>query len=166
MSCLNFEMLRAFSSPEKKIEAGGDLQALGYGMNAITSLAGGLSRSYAAKAEAAAERAGTQARVNAIRRAADMERGSARTAAAASGVAVDSGSVLEAERDITRYSEQDALMSIVSGESRARALRSAGKGALIEGAVGMGENLLIANDIRRRTRRTRHSDVYPPVDWT
>lgn len=84
-----------------------------------------------------------------IRRNTETARGSAVAGQAASGVKVGEGSALEVERQILRLGEQDALMTILTGERRARALRAggalqakAGSNALTNSLLGAGGTLL------------------------
>jgi hypothetical protein len=72
------------------------------------------------RAEAAGERASAAQRAERIRKAGARELGQSRAGAAASGVKLTSESVLEAERQLTQNVEQDALLTILSGNNRAR----------------------------------------------
>ena len=151
------------------VPGGGAMQAAGSVLNVVTSLAGGIGANKAAKAEAAMAKMQGQMRARQIRRAAAREVGSARAAAAASGVSVASGSVLEAEREIERYSEQDALSAILTGDARASAVRAEGRAAMTQGLVSAGESLLEAGDAWQRTRRKRSaggvSEELNRMDW-
>ena len=122
-------------------------------MNGISSLAGGIARNEQAKSLASIEQLAGNMRARAIRRAAVQETGSARAAAAASGVSVSSGSVMEAERDIARYSEQDAMVAVLTGDNRAATMRGNGRAALSGGVDQAAGSLLEAADTWRRTRR-------------
>jgi len=64
------------------------------------------------------------AQANKIRKQGRINAGSARAALAASGVQADSGSGLEAQRQIAANSENDALASILTGKREADALRT------------------------------------------
>ena len=164
--CVN--MLKMASSFGAGVEGGGNMQASGQVLNAIASLAGGSARAGALKSEAAMVQTGAQMRAGAIRRDAVLETGAARAAATASGVKVGSGSVLEAERAIARYSEQDALSAIISGNAQAGALRTRAAGERSAGMVGASENLLMAADTWRRTRRPSTSATWERLnkeDW-
>lgn len=68
-----------------------------------------------------------------IRRAQRYAVGRADTAAAASGVVVDSGSAGEVDRTIINDSEHDAYQAILSGNRRARGAQVQGAGALAAG---------------------------------
>lgn len=145
------------------VQAGGTLQALAGGINAVSSIAGGLSRRSLANVDADIEQMAGQQRAAQVRRAAAQATGEARSAAVASGVSVGSDSVMLAEQDIARYSEQDALAAIITGNSRAKQLRRGGDAALASGLVGAGDSLLMAGDAWKRTRRRgafRPNDPY------
>lgn len=152
MSCLSFLQMQA-ANGAAMTELGGNLQAGAGLLNSISSLASGISAGKVGKANAAAQMALAQTEANSIRRAGGKELGAARAAAAASGVSVASGSVLEAERDIVRYSEQDAMMAIITGQSRASAAKAAGADARAKMFQDAGESLLSAGAAWRRTRR-------------
>lgn len=149
--CVN--MLQMASSFGGGLGGGGAMQAAGGLMNSIASLAGGSAKAGVLRAEADMVRTGAQMRAGAIRREAQQQTGAARAAAVASGVSVNSGSVLQAEQNIARYSEQDALSAIISGEAKAGALQSQARGARTAGAVDAGDSLLVAADNWKRTRR-------------
>jgi hypothetical protein len=130
------------------MEGFGMTQALQVG----TSLAGGLSemamrdfQADQARAEASAERDSAQQQARMIRRATRRESGAARAAMAASGTRLDEFSMINTN-EIERLGEQDAAMTILTGNRRARtaeaqadlygrAGRNALAGSLLDGAT-------------------------------
>lgn len=154
MSCVSMLQMMG-ANPANLIEAGGNLQAGAGLVQSISSLASGAAASRIAASDAAIERTAGASRAGAIRRAADQEAGSARAAAAASGVKVGSSSVMQAEGDIARYSEQDAISAILTGENRAAASLSQGRNARTAAFNGAAESLLEGGAAWRRTRRVK-----------
>lgn len=135
------------------VEGGGNLQAAQTGGNIVKSLVEGSAKRAVARGNAAMAMQDAETRARQIRRAASAETGSARAAAAASGVALSSGSVMEAERDIARYSEQDALSVLVSGAGEASQWRQRGRAAMIAAVTGASDSLVHGMDTFQRTRR-------------
>lgn len=68
-----------------------------------------------------------------IRDAARETQGAARTAYAASGVKVDTGTAAMVDEKIIRESEQDAFMAILEGNRRARGMNTAASTERIQG---------------------------------
>jgi len=87
----------------------------------------GRARGRALRTDAESELVVGNTRAKRIRRAGEQELGSARAQAAASGVKLTSGSVLEVEREIVRNVEQDALSAILTGQRRADSLLQSAK---------------------------------------
>lgn len=112
------------------------LFAAGTAVSALGQYSGGKSAKKAANAEADSTIAEARLQATKIRRLAREYRGAAKSDYAASGVVVDEGSPLEAEREITRRSEEDALLTIVGAERRARSLRKQGKAYAQAGTLG------------------------------
>lgn len=136
------------------------LQAAGNGLAALSSLASGVMQSRAARADAAASSAEGQTRARRIRAAGRVEAGRARVDAVGAGVSVNSGSVLQAEQQIAQNVEQDALSAIVTGNSRAAALRSQGNQAMLNGALGALPGIAMAND---KWKRARNVGIGPTI---
>lgn len=111
-------------------------QSVASGMGALASLASGVVQSRAARADAVAATAEGQAKAKRIRTAGQQEVGRSRGDAVGAGVSLSSGSALDAERQIVRNVEQDALSAIATGESQARALRSQATQAGVNGMLG------------------------------
>lgn len=144
------------------LQAGGALQAGAGVLGAISSIADGAAKRAAADGVAAVTQAGARMRAASIRRAGVQELGSARAAAAASGVKLSSGSVLAAEGDIARYSEQDAMSVLLSGQTEANALRTRGRQAFAAGFMGASDSLVHGADAWARTRRGKDNVGYAP----
>ncbi len=150
----------ALSAPEM-VEAGGNLQAIGSGLDAIGDLAAGVTRARMARADARAEKAYGQAKAGRIREAGERELGQARGAASASGVKLTSGSVLEAERSITHNVEQDALSAIVTGRNRASALNASAGYYQRAGVMSAMDSIGTGLNAWKRTRRPPPDAVGP-----
>lgn len=135
------------------VEAGGNLQAGAQVFNALGDLAMGRARMKMAAADAAGVRVAGETAAKRIRRAAGKETGASRAGAVASGVKVTSGSVLEADRDIQRYSEQDALSAILSGENQAAGINASGRNYMRAGINSAADSLVDAATTWKRTRR-------------
>lgn len=134
-------------------EAGGlARQASAQGLVALGSLASGVMQSRAARTDADAASAEGRARAKRIRTAGQAEVGRSRVDAIGAGVSVNSGSALEAERQIVQNVEQDALSSIVTGNSRASALRAQGQQAMVNGALDALSGMVTATDKWKRAK--------------
>lgn len=142
----------ALTAPET-IEAGGRMQAIGSGLNALGDLAAGVTRARMSRADARAEEALGQVRAGRIRTAGERELGEARAAASASGVKLSSGSVMEAERSIVRNVEQDALSAIVTGQNRAASLRASAGYYQQAGVLSALDEIGTGVNTWKRTRR-------------
>ena len=145
------------------VQGGGNMQLLGTGANIVTSLVQADAQRSVAKANARMAMMSAESQARQIRRAGAAEAGAARVAAAASGVSLSSGSVMEAERDIARYSEQDALSAILGGRNEAAAWRQRGRAAVSQAIVKTGDSLVHGVDTWQRTRRRpgfRANDPY------
>lgn len=127
-------------------------QASAQGIGALASLASGVVQSNAARTDAGLARAEGQARAKRVRTAGAVETGRSRSDAVGAGVSLNSGSVLLAERQITQNVEQDALSAIATGSSRASALESQGRGAMINGALGALSGMVTAADKWKRAK--------------
>lgn len=143
----------AAASMANGLQAGGSMQAMGSGLQAVQSFVAGETQRSVANSMADAARSTATMQARAIRRSAEQQTGAARAAAAASGVKVGSGSVLDAERDIARYSEQDALSVLLSGQSEAARLRARGEQAKLAGIAKATDSLVHGMDAWQRTRR-------------
>lgn len=82
----------------------------------------------AARVEAANERDAAKDQADKIRKLARLQTGEAKTALAASGVAVDEGTAVLIDQDIRDRGEQDAFTELLNGNRKARTL---------EGQAGM-----------------------------
>jgi hypothetical protein len=91
---------------------------------------GGKAEAKAADQQATQVQAEAKARAAVIRLQAKTVRGAARADFAASGVALDTGSVLLADRTITQRSELDALNAIAGGNATASSIRQSGRARL------------------------------------
>lgn len=132
------------------------LLAAGTAISAAGQIKGGMDARRMGKAQRALanqqadeELDSARAEAEIIRRNAESARGGAVAGQAASGVRVGEGSALDAERKVAQVGEQDALMTILTGERRARALRAggalqakAGSNALTSSILGAGGTLL------------------------
>lgn len=124
-----------------------------YGIDTQARQAEANAKFQAAQAEADARVEADAAKIEAqrIRDAAKKQRATAVAAAAASGVDVDSPTALRINEDITRNSEEDAVLTILGGRDSAARLRQgaeasriAGRSARSAGRVQMGATLLSA----------------------
>lgn len=116
--CINLSTMAMSAATAQEWGAG--LQAGASVARALGDLAAGSTRAAMLRADAAGVRAQGQAKARRIRTAGAQAVGESRAAAAASGVAVTGESVLDAERQAVRLSEQDAAMAILTGENQAR----------------------------------------------
>lgn len=121
---------------------------IGYGIaaaGAAVSVYSALSQGK--QAEAMADYQNQQAQVDAsvvqsqgelearrIRQAGERQRSTARAALANSGVTLSTGSAEQIEQKITRGAEEDALLAIYEGNTKADQIRSGGNAAKIQGA--------------------------------
>jgi hypothetical protein len=83
--------------------------------------------------QAQVERQAAMQEATNIREDARSVQGSARTAYAASGVKVDTGTAAMVDEKIIRESEQDAFMAILEGNRRARGMNTAASTERIQG---------------------------------
>lgn len=108
----------------------------GTALSAGGQQAAGEAAKHAADEEAVGTLAEAKLQAIKIRKLAREYRGAARADYAASGVVVDEGSPLIAEREIVQRSEEDALFTLSGGERRARAIRAQGKAYKQAAALG------------------------------
>lgn len=134
--------------------AGGLMQAGASGLAALGSLAQGSVKAAAARAEAAGYRASADSQARRIRSAATREVSRSRADVVGAGVSLSSGSALEAEREIVRASEQDAMLTILNGENQARVAEEAGRAEQLNSIIGA---LGSAGDAVDKWRRARPS---------
>lgn len=118
------------------VAAGGAL------LGAAGSIMSGKAKKRAAYDEASQVALEAKVRAMNIRKLAAQTRSAARAGYAASGVVVDEGSALLADASITRESEFDAFYTILSGETRAQALRRQGQAEQTAGWLGAGATVL------------------------
>ena len=124
------------ASAGEQVAGGLARQAVAGGMGALASLASGVVQSRAARADADVAAAEGRAKARRVRTAGQQEVSRSRGEAVGAGVSLNSGSALEAERQVVRNVEQDALSAIATGESRARALRATADQAGVNGVLG------------------------------
>jgi hypothetical protein len=77
-----------------------------------------------------------------IRKAGDRQRGAARAQLAASGVAVNEGSSLTIEDEISQGAEMDAMNTLLTGKRRSDAQQASGRQALKAGRNAMISSVL------------------------
>lgn len=157
------QMMSQPNTPAGQIEAGGSMQAAAMGINALGDLASGVTRARMARADAAAQRAAGQSRAARIRTAGETELSKARAGATGLGVSVNSGSVMEAERQIVRNVEQDAGVAILNGESRAASLETSAGYYQQGGVFAAMDGLVGAADKWKRTRQAAPMNI-PPTE--
>jgi hypothetical protein len=143
------------------LEVGGNLQLAASGLDAIGTLASGVTKARMSRADAATEEALGRTRAGRIRQAGAAELGQARAQAAASGVKLDSGSVLQIERQIVQNVEQDAMSAILTGKNRAAGLRQS---ASMYQLAGLNTALDMGMDGFGKWKRTRRSDMGQRID--
>jgi hypothetical protein len=109
---------------------------------------------YAAQAQQVANQTAyrkdaAKAQAEKIRRAGVAQRSQTQAALAASGVNINEGTALELQKDVIRNSEEDALMTLLSGERaqqsgdmEAGLLMQAGKNASTNARYGMASTVL------------------------
>lgn len=126
------------------------LSAVSTGLSALSSLSKGNAQGDAAdfqarvsENEAAAQADAGKAQAEKVRLAYKEQRGRARAALAGSGAAVDEGSAVLIDQDITRRGESDALSAILTGDRQADSsmqmagrYKIAGKNARSAGQMG------------------------------
>lgn len=143
-------------------QAGVNLQTFAGVLSGVSNIMAGVSRanmqSGFAQVDAASEEALGQAKARRIRQAASREAGTSRAQATAAGVALDSGSVLDAERQIVRGSEEDAMSAILTGKNRADALRLSGELYAAEGKAALWQGIGQAAFAVSGWRRTAQTD--------
>lgn len=138
--CVSLSLLSAGTgigaTAGEQVAGGLARQAVAGGMGALASLASGTVQARAARADADAAAAEGQGKARRIRTAGAHEVGRSRSDVVGAGVSVNSGSALEAERQIVSNVEQDALSAIATGESRARAIRAQAEQSGTNGVLG------------------------------
>lgn len=133
--------------------------AAAQGAVALGSLASGVMQSRAARADAEMATAEGRARAKRVRTAGQAEVSRSRVDAIGGGVSVNSGSVLQAERQIVQNVEQDALSAIATGNSRASAMRAQGQQAMLTGALNAFGSIYGAADKWKRARSAAVGNV-------
>lgn len=115
----------------------------GQALGGVAQLAHGSVQNEMAKTDAAFVRDTASQDAQKILRAGQREKSAARAATAASGTRVDEFS-MGVEREIESLAEQDAAMTILTGQRKAKAMEFGGKMAKNAGAAGFGEGLFSA----------------------
>ena len=95
-----------------------------------------------------------QNKASRIRTAGKAEVSRSRGDAVGAGVSLNSGSALEAERQVVRNVEQDAGVAILTGEGRAMARETEGRMAMVNGMLGAIGGSATAFDKWKRARST------------
>lgn len=121
------------------------------GAQAGSALAGGFAGMQAGNtqgmvldAQAQAERDAAKAQAAEVRRQIGQARGGARAALAGAGVDVSHGTATVIDQDITRRGEQEALMTLLTGERRARETEFAGAQARAIGRSALAQSVVSA----------------------
>ena len=129
--------------------AGAAVTAVGGIRQGVTARREGKEQEADLNYQAAVERDNAQAEAQQLRRQGERDRGTTLAAAAASGVKIGEGSVLDAEREVMQDAETDASMAILNGERRARGLntqagrsRRAGRNAAYTAGLSTASSLL------------------------
>jgi len=94
---------------------------------AANALAMGDYQKRQAEADAAVQQSEAQLQARQIRQAGDRQRSEARASMAASGVTVGTGTAELIDKEITANAEEDALLSIYQGDTRALQIRQGGR---------------------------------------
>lgn len=157
--CVSLYSTSAAATPgATDIQAGGTLQAAAIGARALGDVGLALTRSRMSRLDALAEEAQAAAKAGRIRKAGARTVSASRADAVAAGVKVTSGSALQAQAEIDRASEVDAMSAILSGANMARGLRSSADYYRRAGVMSAADSLLEAGATWGRTRR-------PPKDY-
>lgn len=121
----------------------------GQALGGVAQLAHGKVQEEMAKTDAAFVRDTASQDAQKILRAGQREKGAARAATAASGTRVDEFS-MGVEREIDSLAEQDAAMTILTGNRKAKSMEFGGKMARNAGVAGLGEGLFSAGNTAYR----------------
>lgn len=161
--CVTLSLLSAGmapgASPAAMAGAGGMAQAGAAGLGALSSLASGVVQSRAARADAEMARIDGQNKAARIRTAGRAEVSRSRSDAVGAGVSLNSGSVLQAERQVVQNVEQDAGVAILTGEGRAMARQAEGRTAMVNGMLGAISGSANAYDKWKRARSTAVGNI-------
>lgn len=161
--CVPLTILNAGMSPGAtagaQTAAGGVMQAGAAGLGALANLASGVVQSRAARADAVSATADGAMRASRIRTAGRTEVSRSRSDAVGAGVSLNSGSVLQAERQIVQNVEQDAGVAILTGQSRARAAEAQGRSAMLNGALGALGGIVTMADKWKRAQSAAIGNV-------
>lgn len=158
--CVNLSTL-AMSAADT-VSAGNKIQAFTGAVNALGDLAMGVTKQRMMNADARGARMQGEQRAKRIRAAGDQELGRARADAAGAGVSVGSDSVLAAERQIVRGSEQDAAIAILTGENQATSLELSGKMYRNAGVFSALDGMVGAADKWRRSKYAEQQNIWSP----
>lgn len=163
------------STPQGAQQLGSDLQLGASVAKVLGEMAAGSTRSALLRADAAGVRALGEARARRIRAAGQQAVGEVRAQAAASGVKVSGESVLDAERQAVRLSEQDAAMAVLTGKNQARGNEMSARlyraasmqSALDELSFGVSKWQLSKYAIEQQAAMSRFDDVNQDFgSWT
>lgn len=112
-------------------------------LGGLTRDAQGQGQQYLAEADALYELDAAKQQAEKIQRAARRQKGAARAATAASGARIDEFA-LSTETEIDALANEDAAMTILGGDRRARSLRASGRAARAAGRNDMMGSLFQA----------------------
>jgi len=126
------------------LEAMAVMQGVGTVAQGYGAMQAGNAQRALADAQAIAEQDAAAAEAEKIRTRTKRAQGAARAAIASSGVSLDSATALDIGQDIGQRGEQDALMTLLSGERRARELRAQGAMSAAQGRGRMVSSVLTA----------------------
>lgn len=123
---------------------GMEMMAVGQAAGGVSGLLYADTQAQQMKADAAAQQDASRQQARNILRETERRRGAARAATAASGARIDEFSLAN-EQEILQAGETDAAMEILSGERRARGLRTGAKLARAQGLNEFGSSLFAAS---------------------
>lgn len=153
----NNASVRAQRDSEVAAQEAARARAIG-AQNAEHATAMGLYQQRQAEADASVQQSEAQLQARQIREAGDRQRSAARAAMAGSGVTVGVGSAELIDKEINKNSEQDALLSIYQGDTRAQQIRAGGQIAADEGAA-TGRGLAYGAENQGRSLDAKSSDL-------
>jgi hypothetical protein len=120
------------------------MQAAGSISQGMAANAAGQAQQTIYNAQAIAERDAAAAEAAKIGRRTEQARGAAKAALAGAGVTLDSATSLDIGQDITQRGAEDARMTLLTGERRARELVAQGDSARRSGRNALFQSVLRA----------------------
>lgn len=148
-----------------QLSPGTTLQAVGNVATGFSRLAQGDAQRSLARADAMYERDAARQQAEMILKAGRREQGAARAATAASGVRLDEFSDIPVD-EIRSAAAQDAAMTMLSGNRRARSLEFSGDAAGRAGRAGMTESLFRAGSVAYTGWKNPKRSTNPFYDGT